>query len=180
MKKFLKKKWKPLAVASGLGGLLFGGAWVAYKKGYVGNPNPAERIPEDAQEAVLRTHPFEVETGEGEGRRLRCEYRLQKTQFKVWSIMQKQDQANMVYFITPNQHLMSVDDSEEVIPMESFYSLVGIPTYFKKSDLLDHVRKDSQVVFHLCLVGGGSTGILTGEKIISRGKLESWEFLTES
>ena len=39
-----------------------------------------------------------------------------------------------------------------------------------RRDLLGHVRKDSQVVFYICLAGGGPTGIPTGDKLLSNAK----------
>lgn len=89
--------------------------------------------------------------------------------------MEKRPDGHPVYYVTPNRHLTMPDGEEKTIKTDSFYALIGIPRYFKKRDLLDHLRKDSQVVFHLCLVGGGSNGIPTGEKVVSMGKLNSWE-----
>jgi hypothetical protein len=59
--------------------------------------------------------------------------------------------------------------------MDSFYAAIGIPRYLKRRDLLDHVRKDSPILFHLAMVGGGSHAIPTGEKVISSGTLADWE-----
>lgn len=175
MKEFFKKRWKPLAFISGLGGILFGGAVVAYRKGYVPTSPQGEPIPDDAQWVILRTSPFDVQAGNS-SHRVWSEYHLQQTRFRVWNVMTEGSQGFRVYFVTPNQHLIN-EDAEKTIRMEPFYAMVGIPQYFKRTDLMDHLRRGSQAVFHICLVGGGSTGIPTGEKMLSCGTIAEWEFL---
>lgn len=176
--KFLKKNWKPLAIWSGVGGLFFGGAILAYKKGYVGNPNPAVPIPEDNPEITLRTCQFEVKISKGV-HRVQSSYHLQRTPFKVWSVLDGRQAGHSIYFVTPTQKIVSPDGVEKLVQTDSFYAMIGIPRYFKRRDLLEHVRRDSQLVFQLCLVGGGPNGVPTGEKILSQGKLESWDFNLE-
>lgn len=78
MKKFLKNNWRPI-FWSGLGGLVFGGAYLAYKKGYVGNANPAVPLPEPAREIILQTEPVEMKLGvtrTRSGRNTTCRKRL--------------------------------------------------------------------------------------------------------
>ena len=172
---YLKKNWKRVALASGAGGILFGGAVIAYKKGYVGNPNPAVPVPDGLDEAVLHTQPFEVRVSE-QVRSFRCIYHLVPTRFRIWSVLEERKQGHPVYFITPTRYQLGPELPGMVYQMESFYAAVGIPRFFKRRDLLDHVRKDSPLVFHLAVVGGGTHGIPTGEKVISAGKLADWEF----
>ncbi|MBN2432118.1 MAG: hypothetical protein JXQ27_11625 [Acidobacteria bacterium] len=177
MKKLLKDHWKTLALASGVGGLLFGGALFAYRKGYVGNPNPTVYLPEDMNSGVLRTSRYDMFSGaSAHPYQAWCDYHLQRTRFRVWNILNKKEHPRSVYFVSPVQYFLDDQGSEETRRLDAFYAMVGIPRYFKKGDLLDHVRKDSPIVFYLCLVGGGPTGIPTGDKVLSRGKLESWEF----
>lgn len=176
MKTFIKKNWKPIAFWSGLGGLLFGGAIYAYKKGYVGNNNPVQPLPPDAGEIILQTTAVQVESDE-DTHSVRSEYHLQLTPFRIYSIMDKRRPGHPVYFITPNRFVLMPDGRERTIQTESFYAMVGIPRFAKRRDLIGHVRKDSQVVFHICLVGGSTNGIPTGEKVISQGKLSSWNVL---
>jgi hypothetical protein len=173
IKDFLKKNWRSLAIWSGLGGLAVGGAVYAYKKGYVGNPNPAEPIPEDAPELELETHPFEIQVGETVGQ-AHSLYHLQATSFRIWSVLDENTAGHPVFFVTPTQSVTDPSGVERANTMDSFYAAVGIPRYFKRRDLLDHLRKDSQLVFYLCMVGGGNHGVPTGDKILSRGKLKSW------
>jgi hypothetical protein len=175
VKRYVKEHWKPLALWSGVGGLFFGGALFAYKKGYVGNPNPAVAIPDGAQEVLLHTHPFEVQVGE-QVRSFRCIYHLQPTRFRIWSVLEENKLGHPVFFITPTRYQLAPEQAEIIHHMESFYAAVGIPRYFKRRDLLDHVRKDSPILFHRALVGGGNHAIPTGEKLISSGKLAEWEF----
>jgi|GEM_PF-999780 len=181
MKKLLKDNWKSLALASGVGGLLFGGAVFAYRKGYVGNPNPALALPDSMTSGVLRTARFEIFSGpEDDPRPAWCEYHLQKTRFRVWNILEKNDHPHKVFFISPVQYILNDEGGEDIRRIDPFYAMVGIPRYFKKGDLLDHVRKDSHIVFHMCLVGGGPTGVPTGDRMLSRGKLDGWEFHDEA
>jgi hypothetical protein len=174
MKKYVRENWKPLAIWSGLGSLFFGGAFLAYKKGYVGNPNPAVPIPEGAEEVILHTHAFEIQVGE-QVRTFRCIYHLQATRFRIWSVLEGQQSGHPVYFITPTRYQLSPELPGIVHHMDSFYAAIGIPRYLKRRDLLDHVRKDSPILFHLAMVGGGSHAIPTGEKVISSGTLADWE-----
>ncbi len=174
IRQFLKNNWKSLAIWSGVGGLAVGGAVYAYKKGYVGNPNPAEPIPDDAEELTLETHPFEIQVGEAVSQ-ARCVYHLQATRFRIWSVLEEQSLGHPVYFVTPIQYVTDPAGVERTSTMDSFYAAVGIPRYFKRRDLLDHLCKDSQLVFYLCLVGGGNHGVPTGDKILSRGRLKAWE-----
>jgi hypothetical protein len=163
-----------------VGGLLFGGAVFAYRRGYVGNPNPTVALPEDMTSGILRSTPFEIYSGpEEEPRTARSEYHLQKTRFRVWNILNKKEPPHVVFFVTPTQYVIDENGAENTRRIDPFYAMLGIPRYFKKGDLLGHIRKDSQVVFYICLAGGGPTGIPTGDKLLSRGKLASWEFFAD-
>ena len=173
IKQFLKKNWKSLAIWSGVGGLAVGGAVYAYKKGYVGTPNPAEPLPDDAEELTLETHPFEIQVGEAVTQ-ARCVYHLQSTRFRIWSVLEEPSAGHPVFFVTPTQYVTDPAGVERTSKMDSFYAAVGIPRYLKRRDLLDHLRQDSQLVFYLCLVGGGNHAVPTGDKVLSRGRLKAW------
>jgi len=175
MKEFLKRNWKPLTLWSGLGGLLFGGAVFAYRKGYVGNANPPVPVPDKLDGIDLKTHPFEVRI-EDRVRRVRSQYHLQATPFRIWSVLEEGQKGHPVFFVSPRQFLLEEDGTEHAVPAEPFYAASGIPRFYKKRDLLDHLRRDSQIVFLHCLVGGSCNGIPTGEKTLSTGKIDSWEF----
>jgi len=171
------RKLKPLAIFSGIGGLLIGGAVVVVKKRKKDKTVPAPvKLPEEAQWIILKSGEFEIASND-QKIKVRTEYTLQPTHFKVWRLLEGENQGLVVYYITPRQFLNNPDGSKKEVKGEAFYGLVAIPG--KKRDLLSHVQKGNRVVFHICLVGGSPNGIPTGEKIISRGTLEEWEFITK-
>ena len=185
MKEFIKKNWKPLTLWSSLGGLLFGGALFAYKKGYMRNADPPVPLPDQLESIDLKTRPFEIRT-EDRTRTVRSQYHLQATPFRIWSVLEEGRKGHPVFFVTPRQFLLGEAGAEEEVQGEPFYAAIGIPKFTKKRDLLDHLHEGSQILFLHCLVGGSCNGIPTGEKTLSTGKIASWEFspaeaaLTES
>lgn len=178
MKDYLRKNWKPLTFWSGVGGLLFGGAVLAYRKGCQATSSPAVPIPEEFGRIRLRMTPSEFKYGEDFPAVCNA-YELAPTAFRIWNVVERRSAGHRVFYVTSRRLVQASDGREKAIPGEPFYAVVGIHRFTKKADLPDHLRKGSPVVFHLCLVGGGDNGIPTGEKIVTQGCLDSWEVLDE-
>lgn len=175
MKQFFKRNWKGLAFWSGMGGIVAGGALVAYKKGYIRQGAPSVvPIPDDCEEVTLRMTPGSDRSREAP-QGVKCCYHLHKTPFLTWSIMDKSSRGHRVFFVTPRITLCGGKGEQDDHRREPFYAVVGTPLYPKKRALMDHIQEGSPVVFFLCFVGGSSNGVLTGEKVVTDGALESWE-----
>ncbi len=171
IRQFLKNNWKSLAIWSGVGGLAVGGAVYAIRR-LRRQSQSGGAHPDDAEELTLETHPFEIQVGEAVSQ-ARCVYHLRGHPI--------QDLERAGGAVTRSSGVFRDSDPVRHGPGRSgahqhdssFYAAVGIPRYFKRRDLLDHLCKDSQLVFYLCLVGGGH-GVPTA-KILSRGRLKAWE-----
>ncbi len=183
----MKAQWKRMFVWSSLGSVLLGTAIALARKARKPQQPPLEMqtIPGGCNRISVWTEHFQIKENDSAAA-VQDRYLLQGTPFKVWSVLEAQDDPAQsgpagwrIYHVS---HLRFYDTSsaealaEEGQLQDRFYGTITALEPGNDRPIREEIGRGASLAIRKCSVGGASNGVETGEIHISAAPILNFRF----